>query len=162
MSLTRICPFSDELRYPSKCLWPTAYWPTIAGTTAKGLQRHGVAVVQFCKKLWLSGRHIRWDRMLHWGRAFWAAWVSWDTGLMILIVPSEERPHKWHNCRVYYWRCSRCKGRSPGRCYRVRRLCSVQCCNRLIHAYGLGNAKGIKEDMGWAFCLGTCIARRFH
>lgn len=151
ISLIRVCPFSDELRYPSKCLWPTAYQSAVAGTTAKGLQRYGVAVVQFCKKLWLSRRHIRRNWVLYWGRALWATWASWDTGLIMVPVPGEERPYKRHSCRVYHGRCSGCKGRSAGRCYRVRRLRSVQCCYRLIYAHGLRNAKGSKEDMGVSF-----------
>ena len=62
-------PFSDELRHPLKCVRPTAHGPAVAGTTTKRLQRYGVAIVQFCQKFWLSGRHIRWDRVLHRRRA---------------------------------------------------------------------------------------------
>ena len=84
----------------------------------------------------------------------------------MIVVPREERPHKWYvniskhssvapssvsankrnrrNCRMYYGRRSRCKSRTPGRCYRVCRLRSVQCCRRFIHANGLKFAKGGK------------------
>ena len=155
-------PFSDELRYPPKCLWPTAHRSTVTGTTSKGLQRHGLAVVQFCKKLWLGGRHIRWDRVLHWRRALQAIWCALDTRLTTILVPGEKRPHKRYNCGVYHRRRPRCKGRSPGGCHWMRRLRSVQRCHRFIHAHGLKIPKGRSTEIGCVFCWGIRIARRFH
>ena len=68
-------------------------------------------------------------------------------GLILISVPGKERPYEWHNCGLYYWRCSRCKGRSSSRCYRMCRLCSVQCCHRFIHAHGLGMQRD--EERTW-------------
>lgn len=65
MLLTLLFALSDELRYPVECFWPTAYRFADAGTTAKGFQRHGIPVVQFCEKLWFGRRHICWNRVLH-------------------------------------------------------------------------------------------------
>ena len=68
--------------------------------------------------------------------------ASCDTELITVLVPGEERPYQWYNCRVYYGRRSRCQGRTPGCCDRVRRLRSFQCCHRFIYAYGMRKAKG--------------------